>query len=102
LSLPSAFNTAIVVLQGRLSVNRSEKAGEADLILFETKGQEITLEAEENATLLVLSGQPIEEPIASYGPFVMNTQEEIRQAMDDYRSGRMGTLDIPIKRAGTS
>ena len=50
------------------------------------------MDAEEDSSILVLNGEPIDEPIASYGPFVMNTQEEIRQAVDDYRSGRMGRL----------
>ncbi|MCI0537776.1 MAG: pirin family protein [Verrucomicrobiales bacterium] len=91
------FNTAVVILKGKLTVNGSEMAGAAELVLFEREGVQIGLQAHEDSTLLLLDGQPIEEPIASYGPFVMNTQEEIRQAMDDYRSGKMGTLDIRIK-----
>jgi len=101
-NLPNGFNTAVVVLKGKVTVNGSEKAGPAQLIVFEREGETVTLRAHEDSTLLVLSGQPIAEPVVSYGPFVMNTQEEIRQAMDDYRSGKMGTLDIRIKSRGAS
>lgn len=97
LSVPGDFTTALVILKGKISVNGSEEAAEAELVLFERKGEEFTVRALEDAALLVLSGQPFEEPIASYGPFVMNTQDEIRQAFEDYRGGRMGTLDLRLK-----
>ena len=56
-------------------------------------GTEFTLRADEDSTILVLSGEPIDEPIASYGPFVMNTNEEIKQTIDDFNSGKFGYLD---------
>ena len=62
-------------------------------MLFENKGKEFTIKAEDEAEILVLSGEPIDEPIASYGPFVMNTNEEIRQTIDDFNSGKFGYLD---------
>ena len=62
-------------------------------VLFENKGTEFTLRADEDAVVLVLSGEPIDEPIASYGPFVMNTNDEIRQTIDDFNSGKFGYLD---------
>lgn len=102
LSLPDGFNTAVVVLNGTVTVNATEKANGAELVLFEREGEQITLRAQGDATLLVLSGQPIDEPIASYGPFVMNTEDEIRQAAEDYRSGKMGTLDLRIKSRGAT
>ncbi|SPP64526.1 pirin family protein [Nitrospira lenta] len=92
LTLPAGFNTSVLVLRGRVAVNGSQEANEADLALFEQDGERVTLEAKEDATLLVLSGEPIEEPIARYGPFVMNTREELMQAAQDYQAGKMGHL----------
>ena len=62
-----------------------------DLLTY-IEGEEIALEAQEDAVILLLNGQPIDEPIAAYGPFVMNTQPEIRRAIEDYESGRMGKI----------
>jgi redox-sensitive bicupin YhaK (pirin superfamily) len=94
LSLPDGHNTAVVVLEGRARVNESPQlVSEAGLALFDTVGDGITVHAEADSLLLVLAGEPIREPVASYGPFVMNTQDELRQAVADYRSGKMGSLD---------
>jgi quercetin 2,3-dioxygenase len=90
--LPGGYTTALFVLRGRVRLDNGETAGEAELAAFEHEGEAVTVEAQGDTTLLVLGGQPINEPIAAYGPFVMNTQEEIRQAFEDYRSGRMGRL----------
>lgn len=93
LTLPEGFNTAIVLLQGGVLVNgREELAGEAKIAVFGSQGTTVALEARAESKLLVLNGEPIREPVASYGPFVMNTQSELRQAVDDYRAGRMGRL----------
>lgn len=92
LAIPAGYTTLVLVLQGTAVMNDSASAGEADLAIFDRDGERIAIAASEDATLLVLSGQPIDEPVVSYGPFVMNTQEEIRQAVNDYRSGRMGHL----------
>ena len=62
-------------------------------MLFENKGKEFTIKAEDDAEILILSGEPIDEPIASYGPFVMNTNDEIRQTIDDFNNGKFGYLD---------
>jgi redox-sensitive bicupin YhaK (pirin superfamily) len=90
LRLPDGYTTAVLVLKGTVVLNGSERAGETDLALFDPSGEEIVLEAEEDATALVLNGEPINEPVVAYGPFVMNTQEEIRQAISDSQSGRLG------------
>ena len=62
-------------------------------MLFNNKGSEFTIRADDDAEVLVLSGEPIDEPIASYGPFVMNTNDEIRQTIDDFNNGKFGYLD---------
>ncbi len=93
LRLPAEFNTKLFLLKGSVLVNSSQPLeGEAKLALLDTKGERVILEAREEATLLVLNGEPIREPVASYGPFVMNTKEEIMQAVNDYRAGKMGHL----------
>ena len=92
LTLPEGFNTSVFVLRGQVVVNGSHTAKEAELALFGHTGERVVLDAKENAILLVLSGEPIEEPIARYGPFVMNTREELVQAAQDYQAGKMGHL----------
>ena len=92
LALPERHNTSILVLQGRASVNGSQVAGEAELIVCTRDGSHVTIDAQENSRLLVMAGEPIEEPIARYGPFVMNTRAELMQAAEDYQAGKMGHL----------
>jgi redox-sensitive bicupin YhaK (pirin superfamily) len=92
LSLPDGHTTALVVLRGSVRANGSEPIREAEVALFDRAGERIRIEHTESATVLLLSGQPIGEPIVGMGPFVMNLPEEIRQAMADYQSGRMGHL----------
>jgi redox-sensitive bicupin YhaK (pirin superfamily) len=90
--VPAGWTMALVVLKGRVRLGSGEIAGAAELAVFEREGETLALEVLEDTTLLFLNGQPIEEPIVGQGPFVMNTAEEIGQAMDDYRNGRMGRL----------
>ena len=92
LALPEGHNTSIFVLQGRVSVNGSREAGEAELIVYKRNGSHVTVEAQEDSRLLVMAGEPIDEPIARYGPFVMNTRAELMQASQDYQAGKMGHL----------
>lgn len=92
LNMPSGHNTSIFVLEGRASVNGSEEAGEAELIVCTGDGSQVTINALVNSRLLVMAGEPIEEPIARYGPFVMNTKAELVQAVNDYNAGKMGHL----------
>ena len=87
LALPDGHNTSIFVLQGAVSVNGSPQAGEAELIVCARNGSQVTIEAQEGSRLLIMSGEPIEEPIARYGPFVMNTKAELVQAVQDYQAG---------------
>lgn len=82
----------VLVLRGALNLSDEKPLGEAGLAIFDTAGEGVRLAADVVCRLLVLSGEPIDEPVVAYGPFVMNTQEEIRQAIADYRSGRMGQL----------
>ena len=92
LSFPDGYNAATFVLQGRASANGSPVAGEAELIVFKRNGSQITVEAQEDSRLLVMAGEPIHEPIARYGPFVMNTKAELLDAVQDYQAGKMGHL----------
>ncbi|WP_455379037.1 pirin family protein [Petrachloros mirabilis] len=92
LAFPEGYNTAVFVLEGRVSMNRSPLAGEAELIVCTREGTQVTIEAEEDSRLLLMSGEPIDEPIARYGPFVMNTKAELVQAVNDYQAGKMGHL----------
>ena len=83
---------ALVVLRGTVLVNEHEVVREGQLLHFDRSGDQVRLEANSDATLLWLAGEPIDEPVAGYGPFVMNTQAEIAQALTDLRSGRFGRL----------
>lgn len=85
-------NTAILVISGSINVNRSS-ATEHSFVLFSNDGEEIAITALEDAVILLLSGEPINEPIASYGPFVMNTKEEIYEAMQEFQDGKFGVLE---------
>ncbi len=89
---PAGHTTAFFVLKGRVRLAGGEAVGEAALAVLERAGDSFTVEAVEAATLLLLSGEPIDEPIVGHGPFVMNSRAEIEQAMADYQSGRMGRL----------
>ena len=74
-------------------MNVADAAPTDNFILFANDGEEISIEALEDCVLLVLSGEPINEPIAAYGPFLMNTHHELEQALHDVRTGKFGHLD---------
>lgn len=92
-SFPENYNTALLVIEGSIKVNGTEDAPTNHFVLFENNAEKFTLEATEDAIVLVLSGQPIKEPIAAQGPFVMNTRAELVQAIDDYNMGKFGYLE---------
>lgn len=90
---PSHFNTVLLVIEGSITINKEEKVPTDHLVLFENNGQSFEIEANEDAVVLVLSGEPLNEPIAAHGPFVMNTRQEIIQAIEDYNMGKFGYLE---------
>jgi redox-sensitive bicupin YhaK (pirin superfamily) len=92
LDLPDGHTSMLVVLSGHVTVNGGEPAGAAEVLLLDRAGSGAVVAADADAEVLVLTGEPIDEPIAGYGPFVMNTEAEIRQAIDDFNSGRFGRI----------
>ena len=92
LDLHEGRNTALVVLRGTVQVNSQELVREGQLVLFERDGDQLSLEANSDAVVLLLSGEPIDEPIVGHGPFVMNTEQEIHQAFADFQSGQFGQM----------
>jgi|TARA_B110001469_G_C9639335_1_gene321220 redox-sensitive bicupin YhaK (pirin superfamily) len=91
LTIPKNYNTLIYLLDGEIESN-GETAQAKDMIWFNNDGEQITIKVNADSRFILLSGEPIGEPVATYGPFVMNTDEEIRQAMTDYQEGKMGQL----------
>jgi redox-sensitive bicupin YhaK (pirin superfamily) len=92
-SFPSNYNTALVVIEGSVMVNDKDIARANHFGLFKNDGEDFKLVANEDSIVLVLSGEPINEPIAAYGPFVMNTEAELIQAFGDFENGKFGTLE---------
>lgn len=92
-SFPPHYNTGILVVEGKIKINKASEAPADHFVLFRNEGEEITIEAEDNSVLLVLSGEPIDEPIAAYGPFLMNTHEELQQAYSDFNRGKFGYME---------
>lgn len=92
LQLKAGDNVALYVLAGAIQLADGQQAAESELVVFDNDNELLTFTAQSDAKLLLMSGTPLNEPIANYGPFVMNRAEEIQQAMSDYRSGKMGRL----------
>jgi quercetin 2,3-dioxygenase len=90
--VPDGWNSALIVLRGTILVNGSTVAREAQLVLLDRAGNTVSIEANNEAVVLLLSGEPIDEPIVGQGPFVMNSQEEIVQAITDFNSGRFAQI----------
>ena len=100
LNLPEGHTSMIAVLTGHVTVN-GQGAGEAEIIRFEREGSDVTLHADSDTMLLVLTGEPLGEPVFGYGPFVMTNEAEIRQAITDFNSGRFGQVADQSPPAGT-
>src|SRR5690606_19611492 len=88
----SMHNTAILMLEGKAIIN-DEIINEHDFVLLAHEGEHINIQSDTDTVMLVMSGMPIDEPIASYGPFVMNTQAEIIDAIQEYQQGKFGYLE---------
>ncbi|WP_344959725.1 pirin family protein [Zobellella aerophila] len=91
-TLPDTWTTVLIVLHGSVQVNGTTLAREAQLVMFDSKGERLSIEANSDASLLLLSGAPLQEPVVGYGPFVMNSEAEIRQAIADFNGGRFGAM----------
>ena len=91
-SFPSNHNTCILVIEGEVILNDTEDVPLDHLALFKNEGESFTIKATQNSIVLILSGEPINEPIAAHGPFVMNTREQIMEAFQDYELGKFGEL----------
>lgn len=92
-SFPANYNTALLVIEGSVKVNGDELVPSDHFVLFQNDGEDFTIEAQEDSIVLMLSGEPINEPIASHGPFVMNTKAELRDAFEEFQSGKFGHLE---------
>ena len=91
-SFPEHYTTMLLVLEGNITINNNENVPTDHLALMEKSGETFTVKVNDDAIVLVLSGEPINEPIAHYGPFVMNTQQELMEAVNDFNAGKFGTL----------
>lgn len=89
---PAHFNTAVLVVEGKIKINNTDETPLDHLALMANDGETFFIEALENSVVLILSGEPINEPIAAHGPFVMNTEEEIVEAFNDFKNGKFGHL----------
>ncbi len=92
-NFPNHYNTALLVIEGDITVNNEQEAPTDNFVLMANDGEDFTIEATNDTIVLILSGEPINEPIAAHGPFVMNTRHELAQAFDDFNKGKFGYLE---------
>jgi len=93
LPIPDGFNAAVFVRSGSAWVAETHSAAARQLALLKPAGDGVMIQAEEDSEFLIVGGQPLNEPVVAYGPFVMNTQQEIQEAIEDVRAGKLGQLD---------
>lgn len=86
------YNTGFLITKGKININGEREACAMDFVLFDHSGTDISIEALEDSEFIVLDGEPIDEPVVQYGPFVMNTSDEIHEAIVDFRTGKFGVL----------
>ena len=91
-AIQDGHTAAVVMLHGTVQVNDNGIAREAQLVVLDRSGSSVHIEANNDASFLILSGEPIDEPVVGYGPFVMNSEAEIRQAIDDFNRGKFGNM----------
>ncbi len=94
LNEPNDFNLGFLVISGSVEVNEDKVLQESDFVLFRNEAGLVEINALEDAEVFVLSGKPLNEPVVAGGPFVMNTEDELRQAYLDYQSGKFGSFDF--------
>ncbi|HTE40981.1 MAG TPA: pirin-like C-terminal cupin domain-containing protein, partial [Steroidobacteraceae bacterium] len=92
LNLQDGHTGALLVMKGEIAVNQSERAHETELVILRREGGTVTLAAKSDATIFVMSGEPIDEPIVGHGPFVMNSPKEIAKAIEDFHAGKFGNI----------
>jgi redox-sensitive bicupin YhaK (pirin superfamily) len=92
-NFPSNYNTALLVVEGEIEVNGDSVVPVDHFVLFENLGEQFKIKGIQQSTVLVLSGEPINEPIAAHGPFVMNTRQELFEAFQDFQNGKFGYLE---------
>jgi hypothetical protein len=92
-AFPAHHNAALLVVDGDVTVNGVTRVKRDDFVVFDNVGERIEVVASSEAHLLLLAGEPIAEPVVQYGPFVMNSEREIQQAIDDFNRGKFGRLD---------
>ncbi|MDQ0140148.1 pirin family protein [Cupriavidus necator] len=92
LALPEGWHTALVVLRGKVKVNAEAIVRDAEMVVLDGAGEDVSIEAGTDAVALLLSGEPIDEPIVGHGPFVMNTEAQIAEAFRDFSSGQFGSM----------
>jgi quercetin 2,3-dioxygenase len=93
LPTPKDYNTALLVLDGQVTANGSQPVSAGEFVLFKNDGDEVVVESVAESIVMFLSGAPIDEPLVHYGPFVMNSIDEINQAIEDFNRGHFGQLD---------
>jgi hypothetical protein len=94
--VPAGYTTALFVLSGSIRLADGESATAAELAVLERAGEDFSVDALEDTKLLLLNGQALDEPVVGHGPFVMNTRDEIEQAITDYQNGKMGRIAAAV------